>query len=65
MFAMVSMPTWDFPHEPPLKPERVLDTNALSVEQVVEKILKLLIAIEEAMELLFILSKIEKRLSGS
>jgi len=34
------------PYELPLKPELVLDTNALSVEQAVEKILKLLIARE-------------------
>jgi adenylylsulfate kinase len=34
------------PYEPPLQPELVLDTNTLSVEPAVEKILKLLIARE-------------------
>ncbi len=32
------------PYEPPLQPELILDTDALSVEPAVEKILKLLIA---------------------
>ncbi len=34
------------PYEPPLQPELVLDTNTLSVEQAVKKILKLLTARE-------------------